>query len=99
MVGRVRPGFRGTQLSSDGGLLVMRELDDALGLSDRAPGALNDNRRGRNAVHRLDRLFRQSVYGRLAGYEGVNDAGRFGHDPAIRWIVGGWAADAVIIAR
>ena len=30
---RVRLEFRGTQLSSDGGLLVMRELDDALGLS------------------------------------------------------------------
>jgi len=32
--------FRGTQLSSDGGLLVMRELDDALGLSDLASAAL-----------------------------------------------------------
>ena len=30
---RVRLEFCGTQLSSDGGLLVMRELDDALGLS------------------------------------------------------------------
>jgi hypothetical protein len=33
---RVRVEFRGAQLSSDGGLLVMRELDDALGLSDLA---------------------------------------------------------------
>ena len=55
---RVRLEFRGTQLSSDGGLLVMRELDDALGLSDLASGALNDNRRGKNTVHRLGGLFR-----------------------------------------
>ena len=41
---RVRLEFRGTQLSSDGGLLVMRELDDVLGLSDLASGALNDIR-------------------------------------------------------
>jgi hypothetical protein len=39
---RVRLEFRGTQLSSDGGLLVMHELDDVLGLSDLASGALND---------------------------------------------------------
>jgi len=37
---RVRLEFRGTQLSSDGGLLVMRELDDVLGLSDLASAAL-----------------------------------------------------------
>ena len=43
---------------SDGGLLVMRELDDVLGLSDLASGALNDNRRGKNTVHRLGGLFR-----------------------------------------
>ena len=41
---RVRLEFRGTQLSSDGGLLVMRELDDVLGLSDLASSALNDSR-------------------------------------------------------
>jgi hypothetical protein len=51
--------FRGGQLSSDGGLLVMRELDDALGLSDLAAKALRDTRRGKNTIHRLDGLFRQ----------------------------------------
>ena len=78
---RVRLEFRGTQLSSDGGLQVMRELDDALGLSDLASAALWVSRRGKNTVHRLDGLFRQSVCGRLAGYEDVNDADRLAPDP------------------
>ena len=91
---RVRLEFRGTQLSSDGGLLVMRELDDALGLSSLASAALRDTRRGKNTVHRLDGLFRQSVYGRLAGYEDVNDADRLARDPVMRQVVGGRAVDA-----
>lgn len=70
----VRLEFRGAQISLDGGLLVMRELDYALGLSEQATTALRDTRRGKNTVHRLDGLFRQSVFGRLAGYEDVNDA-------------------------
>ena len=91
---RVRLEFRGAQISSDGGLLVMRELDDALGLSDLASAALRDTRRGKNAVHRLDGLFRQSVFGRLAGYEDVNDADRLALDPVMRLVVGGRAVDA-----
>src|SRR3546814_3417283 len=73
---RVRLEFRGAQISSDGGLLVMRELDDVLGLSNLASEALRDSRTGKNTLHRLDGLFRQSVFGRLAGYEDVNDADR-----------------------
>jgi hypothetical protein len=34
-------------------------------------------------------MFRQAVFGRLAGYEDVNDALRLRHDPAMRWIIGG----------
>ena len=64
---RVRLEFTGPRLGSDGGLLVMRALDDALGLSNLACSALRDGLRGKNTVHRLDGLFRQSVYGRLAG--------------------------------
>ena len=75
-------------------LLVMRELDDALGLSDLASAALRDNRTGKNTVHRLDGLFRQSVFGRLAGYEDVNDADRLALDPVMRQVVGGRAVDA-----
>ena len=69
-----------------------RELDDALGLSAMAGDALADARTGRNGRHALVGLLRQSVFGRLAGYEDVNDAERLRHDPAMRWIVGGKAA-------
>src|SRR5258707_1604125 len=53
---------------------------------------LADARTGKNGRHALVGLLRQSVSGRLAGYEDVNDAERLRHDPAMRWIVGGKAA-------
>ena len=91
---RARLEFRGAQIIWDGSLLVMRELDDALGLSGLASAALRDNRRGKNTVHQLDGLFRQSVYGRLAGYGHVNDADQLALDPVMRQVVGGRAVDA-----
>ncbi|MCJ7526583.1 MAG: IS1380 family transposase, partial [Methyloceanibacter sp.] len=66
-------------------------LDDALGLTGMAGAVLSDDRRGKNTRHFLTGLLRQSVFGRLAGYEDVNDANRLGRDPAMRWIVGGKA--------
>ena len=84
--------LRGSAVTSDAGLLAYRELDDALGLTEMAGEALADARTGRNGRHALVGLLRQSVFGRLAGYEDVNDAERLRHDPAMRWIVGGKAA-------
>ena len=49
-------------------------------------------RTGKNGWHALLGMLRQAVFGRLAGYEDVNDAERLRHDPAMRWIVGGKAA-------
>ena len=73
-------------------MLAYRELDDALGLTAMAGETLADARTGKNGRHALVGLLRQSVFGRLAGYEDVNDAERLRHDPAMRWIVGGKAA-------
>jgi len=50
---------------------------------------LADARTGKNGRHALVGLLRQSVFGRLAGYEDVNDAERLRHDPAMRRSVGG----------
>src|SRR5258707_8280260 len=84
--------FRGSVVTSDAGLLAHRELDGALGLTEMAGETLADARTGRNGRHALVGLLRQSVFGRLAGYEDVNDAERLRHDPAMRWIVGRKAA-------
>jgi len=54
-------------------LLAYRELDDALGLSESASDRLADARTGKNGRHALVGMLRQSVFGRLAGYEDVND--------------------------
>jgi hypothetical protein len=90
---RVRLEFHGSKISSDGGLLLFRELDDVLGLHALAGENLSDTRTGHNRLHSLIGLLRQSVFGRLAGYEDVNDAKRLALDPVMRQIVGGRAVD------
>ena len=80
--------FRGSVITSDGGLLAYRELDDVLGLTTSGGERLAEARTGKNRRHLLVGLLRQSVFGRLAGYEDVNDAERLCHDPAMRWVVG-----------
>ena len=84
---RLKLEFHGSRITSDAGLLAYRELDDALGLTDLAGDVLSDSRRGKNTRHLLTGLLRQSVFGRLAGYEDVNDADRLAHDPAMRAVV------------
>ncbi len=88
---RLKLEFHGANVTSDAGLIAYRELDDALGLSALTGALLSDGRRGKNTRHVLAGLLRQSVFGRLAGYEDVNDADRLARDPAMRWVVGGHA--------
>jgi len=101
---RLKLQFRGSTITSDAGLLPYRELDDAIDLTDTGAERLADARTGKNGQHRLAGLLRQSVFGRLAGYEDVNDAERLCRDPAMRWVVGdkaisGYAASASQMGR
>ena len=64
---RLKLEFHGARITSDGGLLAYRELDDVLGLTALAASGLTEGRGGRNIRHRLLGMVRQAVYGRLAG--------------------------------
>ncbi len=81
--------FHGAKVSSDGGLVTYRELDEVLQLTAMGTEALTDSRTGDNIQHDLVALLRQSVFSRLAGYEDTNDADRLRVDPTMRVIVGG----------
>ena len=85
---KVRVEFRGATITSDAGLLACRELDDALSLTDSADEFLKESRTGKNILHQLIPLLRQSAYSRLAGYDDTNDADRLSQDPALRVVVG-----------
>jgi hypothetical protein len=78
--------FQGSRVTSDGGLLLVRELDEPLGLGKLIDEHLRDSRLESNKKFPPADLVRQSVYSRLAGYEDLNDAGRVCADPTFRLI-------------
>ena len=88
---RLKLEFHGSRVTSAAGLLAYRELDDALGVTGMAGDELVDPRTGQNGQHALTGLIQQSVFGRLGGYEDVNDADCLRRDLAMHWIVGGRA--------
>jgi len=84
---KLKASFEGAELTSDAGLIAVRELDEQLGLTSMAENYLTDKRQGRNIQHELTELLRQSVYSRLAGYEDLNDARTLRQDPALRTVL------------
>jgi hypothetical protein len=84
--GFLKVEFQGSRVTSDAGLVLVRELDERLGLTSLIAEHLTDSRHGLNTQFGLADLVRQSVYSRLAGYEDLNDAARLAVDPAFRLI-------------
>ena len=81
----LRVGFQGSRVTSDSGLILVRELDERLGFGELIEQHLTDSRANNSRFSFAD-LLRQSVYSRLAGYEDVNDAERLSQDPTFRLI-------------
>ena len=84
--GFLKVAFQGSRVTSDAGLILVRELDERLGLETLISEHLSDSRQGLNTQFSLADLLRQSVYSRLAGYEDLNDAVRVSADPTFRLI-------------
>lgn len=92
--------IQGARATSDGGLILVRELDERLGFGDLIAQHLTD-RRGSKVQLDLADLLRQSAYSRLAGYEDLNDAERLAQDPTFR-LIGSekvWDRGAVLPSR
>jgi Transposase DDE domain group 1 len=84
----VQASFTGGSLSSDGGLLLLAQLDRKIGLTERAAECLREWRLLERVKHSLLDLVRQRVYQIAAGYEDCNDADTLRSDPALKVAVG-----------
>ena len=99
--GLLKVDFQGSRVTSDGALILVRKLDERLGLGKLIEEHLSDSRQGLNKKFPLADLLRQSVYSRLAGYEDVNDAVRVSADPTFRLIgsKSNWDRGAALTSR
>jgi len=75
--------FSGGYLSSDGGVLLLRQLDQGLGLTATLAGAFTDRRDPRYCDHTLPQLLAQRLYGLALGYEDLNDHDLLRGDPLL----------------
>lgn len=75
------------QLSSDAGLLPLRQFDEQIGLTRRFAGALEDPRAAALCEHSFLEMVRSRIFGILAGYEDQNDHDALRHDPIFKLIV------------
>jgi hypothetical protein len=76
--------FDAPQTSSDGGLLLLRQLDERLGLCERIANVLPDTREPGRVIHSRLEQVRQRIFQIALGYEDQNDADALRHDPLLR---------------
>ena len=84
---RVEVNFQGGDITSDGGGLLLRQVDHRLGLSEAVARALDDPRRQASCVHEGVSLLKQRLYALALGYEDLNDHQRLRLDLAIQTVV------------
>jgi len=84
---KVQAQFNGGDITSDGGVMLLREVDRRLQLTKRIAAALNDPRCPSKTHHSLLHMLRQRVYGLALGYEDLNDHKTLRKDPAIQTAV------------
>ena len=84
---KLQVNFGGGEVSSDGGLLLVREIDRRLKLTERVAKVLHDPRDPDLITHPLVDLLRQRVYGIVHGYEDLNDHERLREDVLLQSVL------------
>jgi hypothetical protein len=80
--------FEGGEITSDGGGLLLREVDQRYQLSERLAACLHDSRVPERITHELTTLLKQRLYAIALGYEDGNDAAFLTRDPALKTMIG-----------
>jgi Transposase DDE domain group 1 len=85
---QVLASFDGGDISSDGGALLLRQVEQVTGLIRRFAGCFTDHRDPEKIEHPLEHLIAQRVYALALGYEDLNDHDDLRHDPLLAAVVG-----------
>ena len=85
---KVEAIFSGQTITSDGGGMLLRAADEAIGLLSRGGRCFTDSRRKASCEHTVENFLRQRVYALALGYEDLNDHNELRHDPALQTAVG-----------
>src|SRR5690606_31311938 len=81
---KIEVEFSGGDVSSDGGVLLLREMDRQLKLTQQLCDVIPDPREPSLIIHSQLALLKQRIYGIALGYEDLNDHERLRHDPAFQ---------------
>lgn len=85
---KVELTFTGDRISSDGGLLLLREVDKQLGLVESISNCITDNRDQRYIDHSIKEMLTQRIFQIAAGYEDCNDSNDMREDMILKACVG-----------
>jgi len=81
---KVEAEFNGGDVTSDGGILLLRQVDRLLGLSAQVSRGLKDSRDPAKWTHTTTDVVRQRLFGLALGYEDLNDHQTLRHDPGFQ---------------
>lgn len=84
---KVLANFTGGDITSDGGILLLREVDKKLGLTTQFATLVPDSRRADHVTHSMESLLKQRIYGIAAGYDDLNDHDTLRNDIAFQTAV------------
>ncbi|MGH6878706.1 MAG: transposase, partial [Rhizomicrobium sp.] len=81
-------GFDGGMLSSDGGILLLRDVERRIGIAARLASCIRDRRKPERIEHTLEEMLRLRMFAIAAGYEDADDCDALRHDPLFKMAVG-----------